>query len=61
MPQQPHEHDLRRPLYEVRLMEGVNRIEVEIVAGPPRGTPKIGSGPDIEVERFTVFINLAKG
>ncbi|KAI9850245.1 MAG: hypothetical protein M1838_005971 [Thelocarpon superellum] len=61
MPQPPNQVDLRKPLYELKLMPGVNRIEVEMVAGPVRGTPKVGSGPDVELEKITVFVNLLKG
>lgn len=50
--------DPRRPLYDIQVMPGVSRIDVEMIAGPPRGAPKIGSGQDIELERTTVFINL---
>ncbi|KAI9805429.1 MAG: hypothetical protein M1825_000680 [Sarcosagium campestre] len=52
--------DPRRPTYEARLGQGVNRVEVEILAGPIRGTPKTGTGPEIEVEKFTLFFNLSK-
>ena len=60
IPQKPEETDPRRPLYEIRIIPGVNRIEIEIVAGPSRGAPKVGSGPDVEMEKITVFANLAK-
>ena len=60
IPQRPEESDPRRPLYEARVIPGVNRIEVEIVAGAPRGTPKIGSGNDIELEKVTVFANVQR-
>lgn len=60
IPQRADEYDSRRPVYEARLLEGVNRIEVEMVAGLPRGTPKVGSGQEIELEKITVFVNIAK-
>ena len=60
IPQKPEETDTRRPLYETRILPGVNRIEVEIVAGPTRGAPKLGAAPEIEMEKITVFANLAK-
>lgn len=41
-------------------MPGVNRIEVEMIAGPPRGAPKTGPGQDIELEKITVFVNLLR-
>jgi hypothetical protein len=59
MQPKPGEVEPRSLLYDARLMPGVNRIEVEIIAGPPRGAPKIGFGQDIELERVTVFANLA--
>lgn len=57
---QTGEPDPRRPVYETRLVPGVNSIEVEIIAGPPRGAPKVGSGQDIEFEKITVFVHLQK-
>ena len=57
---QAGEPDARRPVYETRVVPGVNSLEVEVIAGPPRGAPKIGSGQEIEYEKFTVFIHLQK-
>ena len=57
---QTGEPDPRRPVYETRLVPGVNTIDVEIIAGPPRGAPKVGSGQDIEFEKITVFVHLQK-
>ncbi|KAL9133571.1 MAG: hypothetical protein Q9175_005247 [Cornicularia normoerica] len=57
---QTGEPDPRRPVYETRLVPGVNSIDVEIIAGPPRGAPKVGSGQDIEFEKITVFVHLQK-
>ena len=48
------------PVYEVRLFPGVMRIEVELAVGLPRGAPKVGSGPDLETEKVTVFVHLSK-
>ncbi|KAI9731537.1 MAG: hypothetical protein M1834_004657 [Cirrosporium novae-zelandiae] len=45
-------------VYENRIETGVNKLEIEAVAGPLRGVPRTGG--DIEMERFTVFINLLK-
>lgn len=59
-PQRPEESDARKPLYEHRVMPGMNRIEVEMVAGMPRGVPKIGTGPELEIEKVTVFARLVK-
>ena len=60
IPQRPDEADPRRPLYETKVFTGVNRIEVEMIAGPPRGAPKIGAGQDIELEKITVFANVMR-
>ena len=60
IPQRPEEYDASKPMYEVRLMEGVNRVEIEMVAGPPRGGPKNGIGQGIDKEKFSAFINVAK-
>ncbi|KAH0559974.1 hypothetical protein GP486_003504 [Trichoglossum hirsutum] len=60
VPQLPGQTDLRRPLYEVRLSVGVNKIEVEMVAGPARGAQKVGGGQDVDFEKFTVFANLMR-
>ncbi|KAI4090849.1 MAG: hypothetical protein LQ344_004496 [Seirophora lacunosa] len=59
-PQRPEESDARKSLYEHRVMPGMNRIEVEIVAGTPRGAPKTGSGPELEMEKITIFAHLVK-
>ena len=62
IPERPEETNSRKPLYEARVTTGnISRIEVEVVAGNPRGTPKVGSGPEIEIEKITLFVNLAKG
>lgn len=60
VPQRVEDSDARRPLYETRVLPGVNRIEVEMIAGPPRGTLKVGQGQDIELEKITIFVNVAK-
>lgn len=61
IPERPEDTETRRPLYEARVTTGnVSRIEVEVVAGNPRGAPKVGSGPDIEIEKTTFFVSLAK-
>ena len=49
------ELDQRRPIYEHKLIPGTNTVEVEVIAGTPRGAPKTGSGPEVEIEKFTVF------
>ena len=57
---QKGDSDQRRPVYETRVVPGVNAIDVEIVAGPPRGAPKVGSGSEIEFEKFTIYVHLHK-
>lgn len=57
---QTGETDPRRLVYETRLIPGVNPIEIEMIAGPPRGAPKVGSGQDIEFEKFSIFVHLQK-
>ena len=54
------EGDPRRPLYETRVTPGVNVIDVEVIAGPPRGAPKIGSGQEIDFEKITIFVHLQR-
>ena len=49
------ELDQRRPIFEHKLVPGTNTIEVEVIAGMPRGAPKTGTGPEIEIEKFIVF------
>ena len=38
----------------------MNRIDVEMVAGIPRGAPKVGTGPELEIEKITIFAHLVK-
>lgn len=42
-------------------MPGTNTIEVEVIAGLPRGAPKTGSGPEIELEKYIVFVHYMQG
>lgn len=60
LPPVPGQSDANKPIYDVRLMSGVNRIEIEMVAGPLRGTPKIGSGQDVDYEKTSLFVNLLR-
>ena len=55
-----HPVDQRRPLFEARLLPGVNRIELELIAALPKGASKTASGQDVELEKITVFANLLK-
>ena len=59
-PMKADDVDIRRPLYDTRVLPGLNRIEVEMIAGPPRGAPKVGPGQDIELEKVTVFVNILR-
>lgn len=54
------ELDQMRPLYDHVLSAGMNTIEVEVIAGQSRGASKAGSGPDIEIEKFTVFVHYQR-
>lgn len=58
VPGQPIDHI--NPLFEARLLPGVNRIEVELIAALPKGAPKPPSGPDVELEKITIFANLLR-
>lgn len=60
IPQRAEDNDPRRPLYEARVLPGVNRIEVEMVAALPRGNPKSGPEQEIELEKITVFVHVAR-
>lgn len=52
--------DARNPLFEARLLPGVNRIEIELIAALPKGAPKQANGSEVEMEKITVFANLMK-
>lgn len=52
--------DPRHPLFEARLLPGVNRIEVELIAAVPKGAAKAINGQDVELEKITVFANLLR-
>ncbi|KAB8305050.1 hypothetical protein EYC80_004353 [Monilinia laxa] len=54
------ELDPRQPLFEARLLPGVNKIEVELIAALPKGTAKPAGEPDVEIEKVTVFANLMR-
>lgn len=55
-----HSVDTTHPLFEARLLPGVNRIEIELIAALPKGAPKPANGQDVELEKITVFANLLK-
>ena len=54
-----HPVDPQHPLFEARLLPGVNRIEVELIAALPKGT-KVAAGQDVELEKITIFANLMR-
>lgn len=51
--------DNRQPLFEARLLPGVNRIEIELIAALPKGEKGV-NGQDAEIEKITVFANLLR-
>ncbi|KAE8451051.1 hypothetical protein EG329_004723 [Mollisiaceae sp. DMI_Dod_QoI] len=55
-----HSVDTTHPLFEARLLPGVNRIEVELIAALPKGAAKPANGQDVELEKITIFANLLK-
>lgn len=49
------------PVFEAKLVGGVNRIEVEIVAERVSKDGEITSGKDaVEIEKCTIFLHLAR-
>jgi hypothetical protein len=52
--------DQMQPLFEARLLPGVNRIEVEVIAAIPRGTTGPPGSQDVEFEKVTIFANLLR-
>lgn len=48
------------PLFDARILPGVNRIEIELIAALPKGAPKLPNGQDYELEKITIFANLMK-
>jgi len=55
-----HGVDSRTPLFEARILPGVSKIDIEIIAALPKGTPRPPNGQDAEMEKITVFVNLMK-
>jgi hypothetical protein len=55
-----HSVDPRHPLFEARLLPGVNRIEVELIAALPKGASRLANGQDVELEKIIVFANLMR-
>jgi hypothetical protein len=49
------------PLFEAKLIGGVNRIEIEIVAERDRRGFETGSAKDVDIEKCTVFLHLPLG
>ncbi|KFY16711.1 hypothetical protein V492_01147 [Pseudogymnoascus sp. VKM F-4246] len=58
VPGQPVDH--RNPLFEARLLPGVNRIEVELIAALSKGASKAANGQEVELEKVTIFANLLR-
>jgi len=56
----PDDADPKRPIFDTRILPGLNTINIEMIAGPPRGAPKSTPGQDLELERITLFVNLMK-
>ena len=50
--------DQLRPVYDCMLTSALNMIEVEVIAGLPRGALRTGSESDIENEKVTIFAYL---
>ncbi len=50
--------DPRHPLFEARLIPGMNKIDVELVAALPKGAAKPPSGQELEFEKITIFAHL---
>lgn len=49
------------PVFEAKLVGGVNRIEVEIVAEKVGKDDEVLNGKDaVEIEKCTVFLHLAR-
>jgi hypothetical protein len=48
-----------RPVFEGKLVQGVNRIEVEVVAEREKGRQEKGKG-EVEGEKCTVFVHLMR-
>jgi hypothetical protein len=55
-----HQNDSRRPVFDARLLPGINRIEIELIAALPKGATKSANGSDVEMEKITVFANLLR-
>lgn len=47
--------------YDIQLHPGTTKVDLEAIAGPPRGAPKTGPpGSDLDYERVTIFFNLLR-
>lgn len=55
-----HPIDPQHPLFEARLLPGVNRIDIELIAALPKGAAKGPNAQDVELEKITIFANLMK-
>lgn len=52
--------DRESQTFVARLLPGVNRIELEVIAALPKGIAKDINGSDFELERISIFANLQK-
>lgn len=47
--------------YDIQLHPGTTKVDLEAIAGPPRGAPKSGPpGSEVDYERVTIFFNLLR-
>ncbi|KAJ5246958.1 hypothetical protein N7468_001941 [Penicillium chermesinum] len=47
--------------YDIQLHPGTTKLDLEVIAGPARGTPKSGPpGSEVEYERVTIFFSLLR-
>lgn len=47
--------------YDIQLHPGTTKVDLEAIAGPPRGAPKTGPpGSEVDYERVTIFFNLLR-
>lgn len=56
--QLPNQHSQER-VFDAHLHPGLNMIETHLVAAIPR-SERVPGGPEIELEVFTVFVNVMR-
>ncbi|KAJ5099119.1 hypothetical protein N7532_006120 [Penicillium argentinense] len=53
--------DVSALAYDIQLHPGTTKVDLEAIAGPPRGVPKTGTpGSDVDYERVTILFNLLR-